>query len=265
MFSHILNTQINHKHYLNIDYKSCKECLSAKKSNKYLITLCDTCFDNYKTNLNLNYRLYYFLRLSKKNIDSSLNILCYDVKNIILSNIFTSLLHLKNTCYDYCLNNITNKIEMYDFINNYTRPYHLTLGDIKQLKVGDELDVVIWDRNFEEYWIWKDAESEKLYNPEYFFKSNRHKLKLTENMTWNIKFPFGETYNHSIHLDVSELSDYWIWMPLSSNGNIVLDNITKNWTEFHNNTRIGWRGAIMLWDKLKEMSSVYHVPQFIQF
>lgn len=30
-----------------------------------------------------------------------------------------------------------------------------------------------------------------------------------------------------------------------------------HWTEFPDSTRVGWRGPIMMWDKLTDLSKVY--------
>lgn len=166
---------------------------------------------------------------------------------------------------------INKSLEMYDFIKQ-CKNKHLTLGDIKKMKVNDIIDVVIWDRNFEEYWIWENAKNKQLYNAETFFEENHHQIKYKGNMEWEIIFNFGETYTHKIHLDVSNLNTYWKWYGLSDDNKIHItqeilkDNqkIPKHWkkkhahySEFSDNTRVGWRGPIMLWDKLKKMPQVY--------
>jgi hypothetical protein len=45
------------------------------------------------------------------------------------------------------------KMEMYKWIKNY-EPKHVTIKDLKEWKVGETKDVIIFDRNFEEYFIW---------------------------------------------------------------------------------------------------------------
>ena len=158
--------------------------------------------------------------------------------------------------------------EMYDFIEKSKRK-HLTLKDVKRMKVGDKIDVVIWDRNFEEGWIWNEAIKNKPYTPKYFFRRNRHQLTYLGDMKWNIKYPFGETICHNIELDVSELGTNWKWSPIFKeyitlkndfvNGRIKkLDKpIKKHWSEFPDSTRVGWRGPIMLWEKLEGNTNVH--------
>lgn len=41
------------------------------------------------------------------------------------------------------------------------------------MKPGDQIDVVIWDRNYEEYWIWENAKNGKTYDPITFFKEKQ--------------------------------------------------------------------------------------------
>jgi hypothetical protein len=147
-------------------------------------------------------------------------------------------------------------IEMYTFINN-CKSQHLTIADVKLLNIGDRLDVVIWDRNFEESWIWTNADNEVAFPPDIFFLSNRHTLTYIGNMTWNIHYPFGLNVIHNIELDVSKLDNIMKWYPISDDGNIKFLRVFKHWTDFPDNTRVGWRGPIMLWDKLLTMPNVY--------
>jgi hypothetical protein len=163
--------------------------------------------------------------------------------------------------------------EMYRFIKDCT-PFHLTVADVKKLNVGEELDVVVWDRNFEEYWIWSHAESEKPYLPEEFFQSNRHTLKYLGNMTWEFRYEYGGNVVYKVELDVTALNTRYKWCNIESNGKIHItkdmerrvnkdmtrkwEEISKHWTDFPDTTRVGWRGPIMLWERLHCMPQVYN-------
>jgi len=164
-------------------------------------------------------------------------------------------------------------MDVYDFIK-LSKPYHLKINDIKKLRPGDELDVVIWDRNFEEYHIWENCKSEKLYDSKEFFKENRHKITYQGYIKWDIHFPYGETIQHPVHLNTSGLETNWEWYAISQQDGYV--NITNeilksgeiipkhwkskriHWTEFPETTRVGWRGPIMLWEDLDKMPNVYY-------
>lgn len=161
-------------------------------------------------------------------------------------------------------------MEMYEFIEN-CKNKHLTLDDIEKLNVGDTLDVVIWDINFEEYWIWQNAKQGINYNPKDFFASNHHCIEYLGNYKWDVNFNFGETFTHPIHLDVSSMNTNWTWCPLENDRTKIShemlnisDEFTpnkkapqKHITEFDKNTRVGWRGPIMLWNELNNLSNVY--------
>lgn len=71
------------------------------------------------------------------------------------------------------------------------------------------------------------------------FEENRCKLVYKGDMKWDIVFSYGEIVECSIHLNLDGE-----WIP------IYYDSIHAN------NTFVGWRGPMMLWDKLKEMPMV---------
>lgn len=161
-------------------------------------------------------------------------------------------------------------MEIYEFIEN-CKDKHLTLGDLEKLKFGDTLDVVIWDRNFEECWIWDGAERNVKYDPKYFFRENHHTIKYLGDYMWDINFNFGGTYSHPVHLDVSSMDTNWKWYALENNEIKITYEVLnkgekipkgkkapyKHITEFDKNTRVGWRGPIMLWDELDNLPNVY--------
>jgi len=168
---------------------------------------------------------------------------------------------------------MVESLEMYHFVHA-TKDQHLTLADIKHLNVGDALDVVIWDGNWEEYWAWEKAENLKPYSPEEFFTKNRHKLVYRGNLTWDIHFRFGEVIEHPVHLNTEHLQTYCRWCAVDEkDGKIHItseylprgqDKIPIcwrakhiHWTKFPETTRVGWRGPIMLWEKLKNCPQVY--------
>ncbi len=156
--------------------------------------------------------------------------------------------------------------EMYQYIES-KRPQHLTIADVKGLNPGDQLDVVIWDRNFEEYWIWSSpqeegAKNERAYDAQEFFKKNHHRLVYRGDMKWDIHFQFGEVFEHPVHVDTSKLETNWSWCAIADDGCIHITNEMvyvgeeipghwkpkhMHWKEFADETRVGWRGPIMLW------------------
>ena len=156
-------------------------------------------------------------------------------------------------------------MEMYEWINYY-KPYHLTIGDLKKWNPGEIKDVVIFDRNFDDYFIWDELKENKLYTPSYFFKENRHKIRYNGDLTWDIIFHWGDTFCHNVELDIAEKQPVreifgtdCVWKPLNGEYMIIKTNQKNSihWTDFNDETRIGWRGPIMLWKDVKKGEKVY--------
>lgn len=64
---------------------------------------------------------------------------------------------------------------MNDFIE-YTKSAHLKIEELEKLSPGDKLDVVCWDRNYDEYWVFYEAIPGKEYDPVIFFEKNRMEI-----------------------------------------------------------------------------------------
>ncbi len=113
-----------------------------------------------------------------------------------------------------------------------------------------------------------------MYDPQIFFAKNRHQITYKGNMIWDISFFFGETIRHPVHLDTSNLQTYQKWCAIDENdGKIhitteIIDIDEEipsewkpkhiHWTEFPEDTRVGWRGPIMLWSELENLPQVYY-------
>lgn len=157
------------------------------------------------------------------------------------------------------------RLTIYEFID-YTKYEHFILKDFLEMKIGDTIDVVVWDGNFEERnAIWGVKERGKDYSPSSMYNENRHLITKTEEWGWTIKFCWGETFEHNLSVDVSHLPTYAKWDDAEEDGSIHITweylprgkKIKGHWkskhfhiSELHENTRIGWRGPIMLWERL---------------
>lgn len=158
-------------------------------------------------------------------------------------------------------------MEMYKWIDYYIDK-HLTIGS---LKVGEIMDVAMFDGNFEEYEIWSELKRNQNYSPEQFFKSTRNKIRYNGDETWDIMFNWGQTVTHPLHIDTSTFNTSWTWMvldgknltitttynngkitnlPLGCQQHVNYDNLPKS-------TRVGWRGPVMLWDDVIKGMDVY--------
>jgi hypothetical protein len=161
-------------------------------------------------------------------------------------------------------------MEMNDFIESCKHLY-FNISDFKKLKIGDTIDVVLWDRNFEEYEIWDSLKPNKKYNVERFFKENRAQITYKGDLKWDIDFAFGEKFTHPIHLNTKHLKTNWTWVPVKNKmvtiKSEIVDRgkkipkswkpINMHWEEFPEKTYVGWRGPIMLWKYLKNVPKIY--------
>jgi hypothetical protein len=162
---------------------------------------------------------------------------------------------------------------IYDWLER-NKDQHLTIADIQKLKIGDTLDVVFFDRNFEEHGMWDKYVKGKAYVPEDILQFNRGKVTYLGNFEWDLYFPDCGTFKHPFHLEITGLNGTnWSWSAINpEDGKIhVTNNIFdcgkehKNWkpihkkiSEFPKTTRVGWRGPIMLWKRVYEMPKIYY-------
>ena len=149
--------------------------------------------------------------------------------------------------------NQTKCLDMHDWINKYKNK-HLTIKTLKKWKIGETKDVVIFDRNFDEHGI-NELEKQKCYKPDVFFKNNRVKVKYNGDLTWEIHS--WERFCTNVELDVTSLNTNCMW-DMIKDKHIVYGNKKKHWTKFDDNTRIGWRGPMMLWTDVKKGIKVFY-------
>ncbi len=166
-------------------------------------------------------------------------------------------------------------MEVHDWMEQ-CRNLHITVGDVRNLNVGDELTVVMWDGNYEEYKMWDIPENENR-NAEDMFSENKAKLiyKSDSPPTWDIEYIWEETIEHPVHVNVEHLRTTWTWCALESDGYIHITNECINadetlannypdyrpthihWDDFDDNIRAGWRGPMMKWEHLADTPAVY--------
>jgi hypothetical protein len=155
--------------------------------------------------------------------------------------------------------------EVYDWIRDH-RLYHLCIDDLETLKPGDVLDVVIFDRNFEEYGMWDEIPANTPFEPKQFFRFNHHQIEWLGDGRWNLKLQWGD-FEHPLHYNVESLATNWTWLGPDENGMIDVRQEIINGdeeipltrkafslsiTDFHPRTRVGWRGPVMMWKHVQE-------------
>ena len=147
-------------------------------------------------------------------------------------------------------------------MKNKNKDKHLKISDVDKLKVGDVLDVFVYDRNF--YDGLDDFEENKPYKATDILKHSHMKLHYKGGHVWDIEMSWG-TYEHPIELSLEKLDTNWKWSPLQNDMIHITNNITrsnqkvqKGWKpihmhydEFPKDTRVGWRGPMIPWKYVK--------------
>jgi hypothetical protein len=171
--------------------------------------------------------------------------------------------------------------------------YALTIGDIKNLKPGDQLKVLSMNRN-----IWDGTLNKKQqgrpYEPEYFFRNEWAIYVHDKDLTGRMLFFAFECEKFGLDQTISELDPDTIspdkicqpnfefdleykpccWYPLHDGYLPESDpqgfskfpwKEKRHWTSFPDTTRVGWRGPFIRWDKLKSMPNIlYPFPKEVR-
>lgn len=155
-------------------------------------------------------------------------------------------------------------LELTQWIEHY-RDKWLTIKDVKELPLNKKIKLLLLDRN-----IYDDKDhikEAKLYKPTSFFKKNVAWYWKTDNnnLMGKIKYDWQkkteEPFNFEFHIEY----DYNKWYPLKEGilpakdeqHMFTLLNKNKHISEFSEDTHLGYRGPIMMWNEIKELDKVY--------
>ena len=146
--------------------------------------------------------------------------------------------------------------------------YALTIADIINMKPGDKLEVLMMDRNVldtsaDELW----NKSDKKYSPEKFFRNSRGTYINDKDLSGTMIFHWkGYTAKQStmpFEFELEYLPCHWYplkkgKLPARARGAKFPWDKAKHWTEFPPTTKVGFRGAMINWNNLKDMPKVYY-------
>jgi hypothetical protein len=144
----------------------------------------------------------------------------------------------------------------------------LTIADVIAMKPGEKLDVVILDRNIDE-WLGQNVEANKPYSARQFFKVCKgvyvHAGGLKGALTW-----YAETETPILDdpFTFEVLTPTGVWYPLDETGRLpekdpqgafklTMDDKPVHWSKMPTKTPVGCRGPIMKWEALKGMPRVF--------
>jgi len=166
----------------------------------------------------------------------------------------------------------TTDLECFDWYDMACDKFALKISDITKLQPGDKMDVLVLDRN-----VWDIALNKKInkpgvsYNSEIFFQQNSGTYVHNKDLSGKMVFCWDDdededenNFNHNFEFDIEYKPNKWY--PLK-NG-VLPDKdpsgfcefpwqTEQHWTNFPVDTKIGYRGPMIPWSKLKEMSNIY--------
>lgn len=149
-----------------------------------------------------------------------------------------------------------NAQEVYEYIFKTMRPQHMTLKDLKRLKIGQSIDVVLWDRNWNDWLFTRGAFGQGHIKPNVptdvrkFFKKNRHQIVYKGGNKWEIRYPFGKSIVHPVEVNLC-VKGKETWGPVENGKTCKCQGKPRKINGLPDSTRIGWRGPMALWSSLK--------------
>lgn len=170
---------------------------------------------------------------------------------------------MKNTSKIENKCNKPSALDMSEFMD-YIRPMSLTIKDIESLKPKQSIKVLVLDRNFDEFCCKEETnKSSTHYKPEHFFRENTATYVHAQNMKGKLTF-HGIDYTRDFEFDVEYDKDCWYpledgCLPKEDEQKLAPFSFPepKPYTDFPTTTRVGWRGPMILWEKVKELPDIY--------
>jgi hypothetical protein len=146
---------------------------------------------------------------------------------------------------------------------NETYPFHLRIKNITKLNKGDKLELICLDKNIDD--LTSHHEKEKVMAPINFFdKSYKGTYIHDHDLCGTFQFENidDEPQFFEFHIEWNELR----WYPLKDGKlqsneqfDFPIEYENKSWKEFSDNTRIGWRGPMLLKKHLKYTPKIYRM------
>ena len=155
-------------------------------------------------------------------------------------------------------------MDVIDYMDVQTRRKHLTIGDLLRLEVGTAAPVVTFDRNvLDMHPASEPSRSAKLF----FYRPREHTILFRSPELGFLQWTDGKTKSvHALELEYKPN----MWHPLHETGVIHMDEwertifgltpnevqalARKHWSQYTPQTRIGWRGPMILLSDLDDTS-----------
>ena len=171
----------------------------------------------------------------------------------------------------------------------HNRKDWLTIADIEKMKKGDQIKVLLLDRNVMDI-VTENVKCNKIYKPTEFYKKswviytynkptdgtiqlyyeiekekkNKKITKNNKNKKNNSTLENNRNTPFEIDLEINYKEGSWYplrkgYLPAKDENwkTNLLDGKKKKWTTFPKDTPIGFRGPMILWDKLDKLPNIY--------
>jgi hypothetical protein len=159
-----------------------------------------------------------------------------------------------------------NGIDLKDW-EQYSQGEHLTIEDVMNLNEGDKLHLLVMDRNLWDIVCCRENNlGNTLHPPAQFFRHNRATYTHIGDLKGTLVYHWGDgdSEEYDFEFDVEYMSHRWY--PLKDGHLPARDpqgiapfdyEEPKPWTDFPVNTRVGWRGPMMLWEKVIPYDNIF--------
>jgi hypothetical protein len=156
------------------------------------------------------------------------------------------------------MNKSLRSVSPIEWLNELSKPYHLTIKDIENIPLNKPINIFCMDRNILDISCNIDHNYPNIpTKPSVFFRKG-YCITFTKTEDgikgkWIFNHDANSSYKKEFDIDIEN-----IWYPLKND--CISDNINKNlhdikyigtnYKEFPETTRLGWRGAIMLMNNM---------------
>lgn len=165
----------------------------------------------------------------------------------------------------YPTQNMHKCSEVDNFIHS-CKPLHLRIEDIEKWEPGKTYEVAMFHRNYDDYIVNANVELDKYMYPEELCLPVKEKIIYLGDMEIQKRaHPYiTERRIYKFELDVSNINSRWVWYPLNKDNKVVIQGhpdlppeSSWDFEAFPKDTRVGWRGPMMLWEDLKHLPQIY--------
>ena len=151
-------------------------------------------------------------------------------------------------------------VEMWKWIKKTTKKHQLTIRDVLKMKKGQKTKFLVLDRNISDSTY--DLPDNKVMAPSTFFKTCWAVYTHDHDMHGTIKYEFQskneDPWPFNFEINYKDES----WYPLDDTGTLSrgigrVFGIKKSYKKFDKKTRVGYRGPMISWSKLKDLPKIY--------